>query len=116
MHELSLAEEIIRLITESVAPADPATVCEVRVAVGRMAGVVTDSLRFCFETLIRCTPFPRAELVIIDIPLKVVCRACQQTIQSERDDFMCPRCKVNDTEVVSGLDLQLQSIKLTDQE
>lgn len=115
MHELSVAEEIIRLVTESVAPTDPAEVCEVRVAVGRMAGVVPDSLRFCFETLARSTPFPQAKLVIIDVPLQLACRVCQQTFPSERDDFLCPRCKVSDTDVVSGLDLQLQSITLTDQ-
>ncbi|MFM7844651.1 MAG: hydrogenase maturation nickel metallochaperone HypA [Planctomycetota bacterium] len=117
MHELSLAESLVELVLESVPEGEQQRLIrEVHVGVGRMAGVVADSLEFCFTTLIEQSPFPQARLVLTEIPLRLHCRDCQQEVVSERDDFLCPHCQAASTTVLSGMELQLQSIALTDVE
>ena len=64
MHELGLAESILTIVREHV-PADRAVaVRRVRVVVGDVAGVLPESLTFCFEALAAGTPFGRASLAI----------------------------------------------------
>lgn len=115
MHELSLAESLVELVLESVSEAlQRRMIREVHVRLGRMSGVVIDSLEFCFAALVQHSPMPQAQLVITEIPLQLYCSSCQRDVVSKRDDFLCPLCQAASTEVISGMELRLQSISVTD--
>jgi hydrogenase nickel incorporation protein HypA/HybF len=114
MHELSLAESLLELVLESVPEASQQQLIrEVHVKLGRMSGVVVDSLEFCFAALVAHSSIPLARLVITEIPLQLYCSSCQRDVVSERDDFLCPLCQAASTEVISGMELQLHSISVT---
>jgi hydrogenase nickel incorporation protein HypA/HybF len=114
MHELSLAQGILRLVGDHVPPDRLADVRSVRVDIGRLSGVVADSLEFCFSALVAGTTLRRARLCLNTIPLQLDCADCQQTIVSERDIFECPVCHGKRTTVVSGMDLRVAEIELED--
>ena len=115
MHELSLAQGILKIIEDHVPPQRLAAVESVRVDVGRLSGVVADSLEFCFEALVAETKLQSARLCLNSIPLRLACAECRQTFQSDWDIFLCPVCKGSRTTVVSGMELQVVEIELEEE-
>ena len=75
MHEASIAEAVIRTVQKAV-PRPEARVTQVTIVVGVLAGVQTESLRFCFEEFARGTRLEGARLVLTREPALLTCRAC----------------------------------------
>lgn len=68
MHELSLAAGIFDIVRQHVGASQADRVRAVRVRVGEVAGVVPDSLDFCFGAIVVDTPFGSAYLEIDRVP------------------------------------------------
>jgi hydrogenase nickel incorporation protein HypA/HybF len=117
MHEMGLALEIIDIATASI-PADMAgaRVARVNLAVGRMSAVVPESLRFCFEVARRDTPLEGAELHIREIPVTARCKDCRHLWAIDEPVFRCPICESATIEIVSGRELDIQSIEIQEQD
>lgn len=64
MHELSLATGILDIVRQYVPIERAQAVRSVRVRVGDLAGVVPDSLAWCFSAIASDTPYARAFLAI----------------------------------------------------
>ena len=64
MHELGIAQSIFDVVQTYVPPPRAARLRDVRIRVGDVAGVVTESLEFCFEAIVAGTPWASARLVI----------------------------------------------------
>jgi hydrogenase nickel incorporation protein HypA/HybF len=115
MHELSLAQSILKIVQDHVPPQRFNAVQLVRVDLGRLSGVVAESLEFCFEALVADTALRNSRLFLNSIPLRLACAGCQDTFQSDGDIFRCPVCGGSRTTVVSGMELQVTEIELEDQ-
>jgi hydrogenase nickel incorporation protein HypA/HybF len=80
MHELSLANGIFDIVRQYVPAERALLVRAVRVRVGDLAGVVPDSLAWCFSAIVSDTPYEKAwlafnpttgeELQVADIELE----------------------------------------------
>lgn len=114
MHELSLARRIVTLVEQFVPLEQLSQVRRVHVAIGRMAGVLADSLAFSFDTLVANTPLHRARLAPSEVPLRLACADCRDTLESAADDFCCPACGGSRTTVVTGMELQVVRVELDD--
>ncbi|MBW2634696.1 MAG: hydrogenase maturation nickel metallochaperone HypA, partial [Deltaproteobacteria bacterium] len=77
MHEMGIAMQIIEIATAAI-PAEEGDVkvARVNLKVGKLAAVVADSLRFCFEIAAKETPLEGAELGIEEIPVVARCKEC----------------------------------------
>lgn len=64
MHELSLANGIFDIVRQYVPVERAWAVRAVRVRVGEFAGVIPDSLAWCFSAIASDTPYARASLTI----------------------------------------------------
>ena len=64
MHELSVANSILDIVCRHVPAAQGPLVRAVRVCVGDGAGVLPDSLEFCFEAIVAATPYASARLAV----------------------------------------------------
>ncbi len=64
MHELSLANGIFDIVRQYVPAERAPLVRAVRVRVGDLAGVVPDSLAWCFSAIVSDTPYEKAWLAI----------------------------------------------------
>ena len=115
MHEMGLATEIIRIVTESIPPdmANP-KVARVNLKVGKLAAVVPHSLSFCFEIAAKETPADGAELIIEEIAVSARCGSCHTSWEIEEPVFQCPRCNSSDVEMLTGRELDIESIELVE--
>jgi hydrogenase nickel incorporation protein HypA/HybF len=114
MHELSIAENILDLVKDHVQPPDYRLVSSVKVRIGALAGVVPDSLEFCFSAITSETPFVASKLEIERVPAVMECSTCDSTFPSEMGIVLCPRCGNGNTKLISGTELQVAEIELLD--
>jgi hydrogenase nickel incorporation protein HypA/HybF len=108
MHELALTESIVDAIAERVSGA---RVVAVRLTVGRLAGVLPDALRFCFDVCTRGTSIEGAALEIADVPGRGVCRECGAEIEIAELWTPCP-CGSVRVDVIGGEELRLDSVEV----
>ncbi len=112
MHELSIAQNIVDIVGQYVEPAGQERVRTISVRIGAMAGVVPDSLLFCFSAVVHHTPLARAAMEIEHVPFTVSCHACERTSETEPGLAICPLCGSSETEIRSGTELQVVSIEV----
>jgi hydrogenase nickel incorporation protein HypA/HybF len=114
MHELSIAQGILDIVRQSVPEPQCGAVASVAVRVGRLSGVVPDSLEFCFEALVNDSPFEHARLAIEIVPVRCVCEQCDTHFEIEDPIFLCPACSSGRVRMQSGMELQVVQIELLD--
>lgn len=114
MHEMGIAMEIIRIARESV-PADlpDARIEKIHLKIGKLSLIVTDSLRFCFEAATRGTPLESTRLEIKEVPAAARCQGCSHQWVIETPVFVCPACREGRIELLSGRELDIDSIEIT---
>jgi hydrogenase nickel incorporation protein HypA/HybF len=117
MHEMGIALEIIGIVKASI-PDDMshARVVSVHLRVGKLSAVVTESLRFCFDIAAKDTPVAGAGLVIEEIPVVASCKACRHEWTIEGPAFSCEQCSSGHIDLISGRELDIQSIEITEGE
>ncbi len=64
MHELGIANSILEAVKTELQPHPGARPVRIAVTVGALSGVDRDSLAFCFEAIVKGTPF---ELLALDL-------------------------------------------------
>jgi hydrogenase nickel incorporation protein HypA/HybF len=110
MHELAITQSVVDAVTERTGTT-PVTV--VRLRVGRLAGVVPDAMRFCFELVTEGTPLEGADLVIDEPEGRARCRTCGAAFPLRDLVLLCP-CGSADVEVLAGRELSVVSVVLAD--
>lgn len=92
MHELSLAEAILKLM-EDASLREPFTrVLQLHLEVGKLAAVEVQALRFALESLAPDTVLAGAELVIDEPAGSAWCLHCSQTVEIVARGEPCPSC------------------------
>ncbi|NLV30251.1 MAG: hydrogenase maturation nickel metallochaperone HypA [Acidobacteria bacterium] len=114
MHELGIAENILEIVRQSIPEGLARDIRKIRVRVGRFAGVVPDSLDFCFGVMAGESEMPGAALLIEEVPTSCRCRGCGREFELEELVFLCPHCGGSDLEVISGKELEVVDIELVD--
>jgi hydrogenase nickel incorporation protein HypA/HybF len=106
MHELAITQSVVDAVTERTGSAP---VAAVRVRVGRLAGVVPDAMRFCFELVTAGTPVEGAVLEIEQPEGRGRCRTCGEEFLLPDLVLLCP-CGSADVEVLAGRELAVASV------
>ncbi len=117
MHELSICEGIIEVVTDALdrlATARP-PVSSVTVRIGRLTSVVPDCLRHYFDLLTPGTALDGAVLVIEDVPIRARCAECAAGFEIEVLSFSCPRCGSGLVELISGRELEVTSLETSEE-
>jgi len=114
MHELSLARSVLDIVQQNVPADELPNVRAVSMKVGQLAGVIPESLEFCFQSLVAGTPLGSSSLRIERIPFRIHCRQCDQISMSEGGFGLCPLCGSPETTILSGNELQVAEIELED--
>ena len=113
MHELSIAQSILDIVQQHLPPESP-TVETVKVRVGRLSGVLAESLEFCFSAVVSGTPLEGVRMEIELIPARATCRGCGKDFQVPETLFCCPFCATTDIKLTSGFELQVAEIVISD--
>jgi hydrogenase nickel incorporation protein HypA/HybF len=121
MHEMSIAQSILEVVQQYTKGNDLAKdsnaprVKSVHLKIGEMAGVVPESLRFCFEVASEGTAAQGAELLIDEVPIRCRCVSCNAEFSVERFLFLCPTCGTPDIEIISGNELDVVELDLLEE-
>ncbi|MCJ7553508.1 MAG: hydrogenase maturation nickel metallochaperone HypA [Ignavibacteriaceae bacterium] len=115
MHELSIAQNIIRIINSSVEKEKLGLADKIYLKVGRLSNILTESLLFCFNSAIENTPLQNSELAIEIVPIKIQCNDCNQISATDDFIFTCPSCNGSSITVIGGDELVISSIHLKDE-
>ena len=112
MHELGVAEEILKIVTEQAKSKEAKAVTKVKIQVGEATMIEEGSLLFCLGELSKETIAQGANIEIEKVPAKFKCPTCKKTFTVNNLDFSCPSCKVVSLEMVSGKELLVESIEI----
>lgn len=113
MHEMGIALEIIKIVTDSIPPdlKNP-RVERINLKVGKLASVVPDSLKFCFEIAAKDTLLEVAHLHIEEIPVTARCNECGHLWTALKPVFICQKCASGSVDLLSGRELDIESIEV----
>jgi hydrogenase nickel incorporation protein HypA/HybF len=109
VHELSIGSAVV---DTAVRHAGGRRVTVVHVRVGHLRQVVPDSLEFYFGLVARDTVCAGARLELEVIPARLRCEGCGEEWVAEAAAFRCPACAGADVTVLSGEELEVESIEL----
>ncbi len=117
MHEMGIAMEIVDIVKASI-PEDMqgAKVQRVNLQVGKLSAIVADSLRFCFDLVVKETPIEGAELAIDEVPVVARCKDCQTQWTVNEAVFTCKACQSGAIDILSGRELDITSIEIEDED
>jgi len=112
MHELSIALNILDLVTEE-AERHEGRVVAVHLKLGPLSGVVKEALLSAYQLAQEGPSLQQARLVIEEVQLAAYCPACacEQTLPSVQE-LCCPVCGTPTPEVVSGRELEVVALEI----
>lgn len=117
MHEMAVAESLLRIVLQAAAANGGGPVRVARLAVGALTCVNVECLRFGFEALARGTAAAECSLDVRRVPLRVRCAACGEAeLALGADGFeglviACPAC-AGPADVVAGRELCVETITI----
>ena len=113
MHELSMAQDLLRIVEAKAKENDLKIVTKIVVVVGEASGIEEDFLRHSLmDHLLPGTIAEKAKLEITKEPLRARCQTCG--IEIDCQDFSslrCPGCGGNSLEIIRGKDVYIKTIE-----
>ena len=112
MHELSIAGSLLEAIQAESLRHAGARVRRAGLRIGELSGVDPEALRFCFECLVKDSPFEPLPLEIQFCPRQQTCQACGCAFPVVDYNTACPSCGKDSTECTGGTELELIYLEL----
>lgn len=112
MHEMSIAESVLQIIEDSARSQGYARVRTVWLEIGQLAGVETESLRFCFDAVTRDSVAENARLEIIETAGQAWCMDCAGNVAVSSRYQPCPDCGSLQVEVTGGEEMRVKELEV----
>lgn len=112
MHELSVARNLVELIQKETPPGELQFVRTVNIRIGEFAGIVPESLEFCYTVLVEGTPLALSHISFECVPFKIYCAGCGRSSHHPHGSLFCPHCANPASSIISGLELELANIEI----
>jgi hydrogenase nickel incorporation protein HypA/HybF len=110
MHELSLADNIVRLVQEAAQREQFDAVALLRLEAGALAGVELHALRFALAAIVHGTCLEGAQIEIETSAGRAWCPACNTEIAVESRIDPCPQCGGAPVKILSGTHLRVRDL------
>lgn len=114
MHEFSLVSAVIESLEEMSAEKGWGHVKKVILRVGSMRQVIPEAMRFAFNTASVSTSLAGAELELVNVPIAIRCPRCGREWGEEHLGMICPYCGCDDAQMVRGMELDIDSVEVED--
>lgn len=114
MHEMSIAINILNIAEEELKKANGKRIEKMQLSVGKLSGIVVESLKFALHAARENSPLSETEITITEIPAKMRCSNCNHEFESEEFYTVCPQCDSFMHEIISGKELLINSITIDD--
>jgi hydrogenase nickel incorporation protein HypA/HybF len=116
MHEMGIANSILEAVKTEAARYPGSQPRKVGVRIGELQAIDQDSLRFCFDAIVRETELDGLQLEIELCPRRHRCQACAQEFIVRDYEFKCPQCGEARSECISGDEMALAYLEVEEYE
>ncbi len=117
MHELHLMGQVVKAVDQALRGANGAKPSVVRLKVSALSHLLDhdpSQLQTAFEMASAGTTAAGAILEIERVPADAGCRHCGMKLQVSRVDSMCEACGSHDLDVVSGPEVVVHDVTVTE--
>ena len=116
MHELSICRGIIAVASGALGrlPPPPPRVRSVEIRVGRLTGLVPETLGHFYALLTGEGPLAGSRLDVEEVPIRGGCPECGTSFEIDALSFTCPFCGSGMVELLSGRELEVVSLETED--
>jgi len=116
MHELSLADGILRMVQAAAAREQVTQVAVLRLEAGALAGVEVEALRFALDAIRPGTCLASARIEIEEPPGRAWCAGCAAEVRIDSRADLCPRCSAGPLRVLGGDRLRVIDLLVLDEQ
>ena len=117
MHELSMADGILKAVLENAQKNEATEVIEVTIEIGKMALINPEQVKFMLDVLKEDTIAKTAKFLIEEIPVEIQCSKCGFEGEANSDDLdhytpmvECPDCENKRVTILNGKDCIVKNI------
>lgn len=113
MHELSIAQVIVKTALKEASKVGAKRICQIHAKVSESANHIEEasSLLFCLEAVAKGTIAEGAEMKVELMPPTLRCKECDFTFTAQGGVLVCPRCKSGNLEGIDD-EICLESIQV----
>jgi len=111
MHELTIAQSVIGIVSRAVPEGFKGKVAAIHTNIGTLSGIENDALLFSFDIIKKDSIASGAQLIIHLVTAKAKCNDCGFTIDIDSFGNACPHCHQYNLEITQGKELQVTSIE-----
>lgn len=111
MHELGLADAMLKMVDKVVKEEHLTEVNSVTIEIGDLSGVVPHFMSDCWEAVVDRTPYQKTELIIKTAPGTLRCEDCQSEFLADLDHLSCPNCGGKKLTPLTGRDMTILEIE-----
>ena len=112
MHEISIAQSILDIVRDVMEKEKATFLNELTIDVGRLSGVVYDSLEFAMELVKKDTVLEKSKIILNDIPAEARCLDCNKEFEIDQLYQECPDCREFNITIIKGKELKVRSISV----
>ena len=112
MHEMSLCESIVELVSEQAGKHHFDQAKKVVLEVGAVAGVEIEALRFGFDVVAKGSVAEGAKLEIQIVPARAHCEGCDEAFVVAQRLASCPVCGGFPLQLLSGDELRIKELEV----
>lgn len=114
MHELSIAQNLLDLVSEQCLKKGFREIESVNIKIGKASGIMPDALCFAFNAIKVDTIAEKADLNILEVPVSGICRDCNlEFIVEEEYILSCPLCDSSSFVITSGRELDIIDMEVS---
>lgn len=114
MHELSIAQSIAETARGEQRSQRIGTLRSIGLRIGALAGILPDSLEFCFDAITKDTDLDGCSLAIEHLPVTAECTRCGRSFEVAAHYFACPGCGSGDVKLTQGFELEITYLEADD--
>ena len=111
MHEVSIIENVIKIVSEKAIENKFTKVNKVSLKIGELSGVMPESLNFAFKSCIVDTLLEGSTLEIERVSAVADCTDCNQVFSIDHFNKLCPCCNKFCSSIISGYELYINTIE-----
>jgi hydrogenase nickel incorporation protein HypA/HybF len=109
---MAIARNIVNIAVAAAEGEGAKRITMVNVVAGELRGIVPAQLIFCFGLMAENTLASGAYLGLEITPVMGKCKKCQDTFMVKDYRYVCPRCKGEDIQTISGAELRVKDIEV----
>ena len=111
MHEVSIIQNVVKIVSEKAIENKFTKVNKVSLRIGQLSGVMPESLNFAFKSCIIGTMLEGSTLEIEKVNAVAECIDCKQVFPIDHFNKLCPCCNKFCSSIISGYELYINTIE-----